>query len=316
MINNDALTSKPWWAPRIVPPQGAPNVLLIITDDAGFGVPSTFGGVIRRRRWTASPRTACVTTTSTRRRSVHRPRGAHHRTESSQCRLRRHLGTINGLPRLQQHHSQGQVHDRPHPQGQRLRHVVFGKTTTRRPSPRAKLVRSINGPSAWALNTSTASSAVTRINGNRTCFRNTNTNLSLSRKPGWNLVTGMADDAIDYLSRLDQTDPSKPFFIKYAPGATHAPHHPTEEWVKRTTTCISLTMATRTARADLREPKETRRDSGGYQLEPWPKEFLKPGRNSRRSRRSCLSNKSKSSPPTRPTAITKQVRDSGDRGHG
>lgn len=46
VINDDALQSTPWWAPRIVPPQGAPNVLLIITDDAGFGVPSTFGGVI------------------------------------------------------------------------------------------------------------------------------------------------------------------------------------------------------------------------------------------------------------------------------
>ncbi|HCN69867.1 MAG TPA: arylsulfatase, partial [Candidatus Accumulibacter sp.] len=46
VIKNDALQSKPWWAPRIVPPKGAPNVLLIITDDAGFGVPSTFGAVI------------------------------------------------------------------------------------------------------------------------------------------------------------------------------------------------------------------------------------------------------------------------------
>ena len=46
VINNGALQSKPWWAPRIVPPKGAPNVLLIITDDAGFGVPGTFGGVI------------------------------------------------------------------------------------------------------------------------------------------------------------------------------------------------------------------------------------------------------------------------------
>ena len=45
-IKDDALKSKPWWAPRIVPPKQAPNVLLIITDDAGFGVPSTFGGVI------------------------------------------------------------------------------------------------------------------------------------------------------------------------------------------------------------------------------------------------------------------------------
>ena len=31
---------------RVVPPKGAPNVLLIMTDDVGFGVPSTFGGVI------------------------------------------------------------------------------------------------------------------------------------------------------------------------------------------------------------------------------------------------------------------------------
>ena len=46
VIKNDALESTPWWAPRIVPPSQAPNVLLIITDDAGFGVPSTFGGVI------------------------------------------------------------------------------------------------------------------------------------------------------------------------------------------------------------------------------------------------------------------------------
>ena len=46
VIEHDALKSTPWWAPRIVPPAKAPNVLLIITDDAGFGVPSTSGGVI------------------------------------------------------------------------------------------------------------------------------------------------------------------------------------------------------------------------------------------------------------------------------
>ena len=46
VIKNDALQSKRWWAPRIVPPKKAPNILLIMTDDSGFGVPSTFGGVI------------------------------------------------------------------------------------------------------------------------------------------------------------------------------------------------------------------------------------------------------------------------------
>src|SRR5215813_7835664 len=45
-IEREATQSQPYWPARVVPPQGAPNVLLIITDDSGYGVPSTFGGVI------------------------------------------------------------------------------------------------------------------------------------------------------------------------------------------------------------------------------------------------------------------------------
>src|SRR6202035_4799261 len=37
---------KPAWPAGVVPPKGAPNILLILTDDVGFGAPSTFGGVI------------------------------------------------------------------------------------------------------------------------------------------------------------------------------------------------------------------------------------------------------------------------------
>ncbi len=46
VIKEKASESKAWWAPRVVPPKGAPNVLLIMTDDQGFGAPSTFGGII------------------------------------------------------------------------------------------------------------------------------------------------------------------------------------------------------------------------------------------------------------------------------
>src|SRR5262249_50697261 len=45
-IERNAAQSTPYWPARIVPPKGAPNVLLIMTDDTGFGVSSTFGGVI------------------------------------------------------------------------------------------------------------------------------------------------------------------------------------------------------------------------------------------------------------------------------
>jgi arylsulfatase len=45
-INLNAAQSKPAWPARVVPPKGAPNILLIMADDVGFGAPSTFGGVI------------------------------------------------------------------------------------------------------------------------------------------------------------------------------------------------------------------------------------------------------------------------------
>ena len=46
VIEETVKDSKPWWPPRVVPPKGAPNILLIMTDDQGYGVAGTFGGVI------------------------------------------------------------------------------------------------------------------------------------------------------------------------------------------------------------------------------------------------------------------------------
>ena len=46
VINLDAQHSTPGWPARVVPPKGAPNILLIMTDDQGYGVTGTFGGVV------------------------------------------------------------------------------------------------------------------------------------------------------------------------------------------------------------------------------------------------------------------------------
>ncbi len=43
----------------------------------------------------------------------------------------------------------------------------------------------------------------------------------------------MADEAIDYLAQLNTLAPTQPWFVYYAPGGTHAPHHPTPEWIKK-----------------------------------------------------------------------------------
>jgi len=50
VIKEKASESKAWWAPRVVPPKGAPNVLLIMTDDVGFGGEGKRDGRRRLRR--------------------------------------------------------------------------------------------------------------------------------------------------------------------------------------------------------------------------------------------------------------------------
>src|SRR5215471_18999328 len=45
-IELNASQSRPAWPARVVPPKGAPNVLVVLLDDAGYGANSTFGGMI------------------------------------------------------------------------------------------------------------------------------------------------------------------------------------------------------------------------------------------------------------------------------
>ena len=64
-------------------------------------------------------------------------------------------------------------------------------------------------------------------------FRNTTAIYPYVGKPGWNLTTAMADDAIDWMRRINALNPEQPFFVYYVPGGTHAPHHPTPEWIDK-----------------------------------------------------------------------------------
>ena len=51
--------------------------------------------------------------------------------------------------------------------------------------------------------------------------------------PNYHFLTDMTDKAIDWAKAVKSLTPDKPFFIYYAPGATHAPHHVPKEWIAR-----------------------------------------------------------------------------------
>jgi arylsulfatase A-like enzyme len=64
-------------------------------------------------------------------------------------------------------------------------------------------------------------------------FQNTTQIFPWIGKPGYNLTTDMADEAIAHMQRLNAAAPDKPFFVYYVPGGTHSPHQPTKEWIDK-----------------------------------------------------------------------------------
>src|SRR6266516_259999 len=52
-------------------------------------------------------------------------------------------------------------------------------------------------------------------------------------KPGYNLTTDLADEAIKHMRQLNAVAPDQPFFVYYVPGGSHSPHQPTKEWIDR-----------------------------------------------------------------------------------
>jgi arylsulfatase len=234
VIKERASESTPWWAPRVVPPKDAPNVLLIMTDDQGFGAPSTFGGVI------PTPTMDRIARDGLRYTNFH---------STSLCSPTR-AAIITG----RNHHSVG--------------FGVVGEIATGYPGydsiiPIEKgtigTILKANGyATSWFgkdhntpfYQSSQAGPFDQWPNGmgfdyfygfvggdasqwQPNLFRNTTAIYPFLNNPGWNLETAMADEAIQHIKQLKEIAPGKPWFVYYVPGATHAPHHPTPEWVKK-----------------------------------------------------------------------------------
>jgi arylsulfatase A-like enzyme len=226
--------SKPWWPPRVVPPAGAPNVLLIMLDDAGYGAESTFGGVIptptldkiaeRGLRYTTfhsaalcSPTRAALIT-GRNHHSVHFGVVSEAATgfpgyDSIITKDTATLGTI-----LKEHGYATSWFGKDHnvPGWQQTQAGPFDQWPTGMGFD--YFYGFVGGDSSqWQPH----------------LFRNTTPIAPYEANPEWNLTTAMADEAVNWINQINAIDPSKPFFVYYVPGATHAPHHPKKEWSEK-----------------------------------------------------------------------------------
>jgi arylsulfatase len=234
-IEKNAAQSKPYWPARVVPPKGAPNVLLIMTDDTGFGVTSTFGGVV--------PTPALD-------RIAHNGLRYTNFNSTALCSPTR-AALITG----RNHHSAGfgVVSE------QATGFPGYDSVITRDKVTIGRILKDHGYWTSWFgkdHNTPTFQASQAGpfdqwpigmgfdyfygfVGGDANqwqpnLFRNTSEIYPyIGKENSWNLITAMADDAIEYMKRITAINPDQPFFIYYVPGAVHAPHHPTKEWIKK-----------------------------------------------------------------------------------
>ena len=214
-------------------PEGAPNVLVILIDDMGFGMSSAFGGPVRM------PSAEALAANGLRYNQFH---------TTALC-----SPTRTALLSGRNHHmnNMGSITETA---------TSFPGNTGQRPNnvaPLAEMLR-LNGYStafygknhetaAWEVSPSGPTDRWPTRSGfdefygffggetdqwTPTLYHGMN-RIPTPHGPGYNLMTDMTDHAVDWMKFQKALTPNKPFFVYFAPGATHAPHHVAPEWIAK-----------------------------------------------------------------------------------
>jgi len=218
---------------EVKPPAGAPNVLIVLIDDMGFGMSSAFGGPINM------PTVDRLASGGLRYNQFH---------TTALCAPTR-LALLTG----RNHHmnNMGSVTETA---------TAFPGNTGQRPdrvAPLAEMMR-LNGYSTamfgknhetapWEISPSGPTNRwPTRAGFDEFYgFMGGETNqwvpflyhgmnpVGVPKDPNYHFMTDMTNKAIGWMRFQKSLTPDKPFFMYFAPGATHAPHHVPKEWIAK-----------------------------------------------------------------------------------
>jgi arylsulfatase len=221
---------------QLRPPEGAPNVLIVLIDDCGFGAPSAFGGPCH------TPAAELLASGGLKYNRFH---------TTAIC-----SATRQALLTGRNHHSAGMAGITEIATGA----PGYSSILPNSMSPLAKTLK-LNGYStaqfgkchevpvwqtspvgpfdAWPTGGGGFEFFYGFIGGEAnqwypTLYQGT-TPVEPSKTPeeGYHLVEDMTDKAIGWILQQKALAPDRPFFVYFAPGATHAPHHVPKEWADK-----------------------------------------------------------------------------------
>jgi arylsulfatase A-like enzyme len=214
-------------------PAGAPNVLIVLIDDMGFGQSSAFGGPIHMPTVDRLAQSGLkynqfhTTALCSPSRAALLTGRNHHMTNTGSI-----METSTAYP--------GNTGQRPEsvaPLAAMLRYngyttAQFGKN---------------HETAAWEVSPSGPTDRWPTRNGFDKFygFMGGETNqwapsiydgmvkIEVPNDPNYHFMTDMTDQAIDWVQSVKSLTPDKPFFVYFAPGATHAPHQVPKEWIAK-----------------------------------------------------------------------------------
>jgi arylsulfatase A-like enzyme len=219
---------------QIHPPKEAPNILLILLDDVGFGASSAFGGPINtptaekmaanglkytRFHTTAlcAPTRACMLT------------GRNHHTVG--------MGSVTELASA----APGYNSMRPNTCAPLAKILKLNGYSTAQFGKCHEVPIWENSPLGPFDHWPAVGGGFERFYGFQAGETNQwfpelidNTNrVELPEDPDYHLMPDMTEKCINYMKMQKAIAPDKPFFVYFAPGATHAPHHVPKEWADK-----------------------------------------------------------------------------------
>jgi arylsulfatase A-like enzyme len=236
-VNVDIRDSVPDWAPFEPPhaPDKAPNVLYIVLDDVGFSAMECYGGPIptpnidriadegvRFTQWhttaLCSPTRSCLLT------------GRNHTRNSMACITECAIGFPNGSGTIPP--DNGIVSEILSEQGWNTYSVgkwhlcpesEMNVASTRRNWPSGRGFERFYG----FLGAETNQWYPDLV------YDNHPVDQPKSPEDGYHLTQDITDKALEFIKDAKTIAPDKPFFLYYAPGACHAPHHAPKEWIDK-----------------------------------------------------------------------------------
>jgi arylsulfatase len=229
----DARNVKPPPHFQVKAPAGAPNVIVVLIDDLGFGATSTFGGPI------ATPTLDGLARNGLRYNNFHTT--ALCSPTRAALKAGRNHHTVNmgfitematGFPG-----NTGQIPNATAPVAEMLRLNGYSTAAFGKWHETAAWETSVSGPyDRWPTH-----QGFDKFYG----FIGGETNqwspylfdgvtpVELGDDPDYHFMTDMTDKAVAWMEYQKAITPDKPFFVYFAPGATHAPHHVPREWIAK-----------------------------------------------------------------------------------